>query len=179
MFLSMAAYAQQESTLVQYVTAAGTGGGIGIVTALIVTNGLTIVTFQFPLLRLLEGRPLFVRAGLGLVLFGLAFVAYAVLPIAHIIPWIVATWVFSVGEAVLFPTLQLQVDRSAPAALKGSYFGAASLNGLGFAFGPLLGGFLLEYAGGPATFLLTAASMTLCGACYWRASREPNAVIAL
>ena len=79
----------------------------------------------------------------------------------------------SVGEAILFPTLQLQVDRMAPAHLRGSYFGAAGLSGLGFGAGPFVGGLLLEYAGGPATFWVTACAVIAGSACYWQASRLP------
>jgi MFS family permease len=55
-FLAYAAYAQLESTLVQYLNLMGNRAGVGLVTALIATNGLTIIAFQFPLLRLLRPR---------------------------------------------------------------------------------------------------------------------------
>lgn len=176
MFLSMSAYAQQESTLIQYISGASPLLGVRIVTALLVTNGLTIIVFQFPLLRLLATTGLYARIYLGLTLFGAAFVAYAFLPVAHLWPWVIATWVLSVGEAILFPTIQLQVDRLSPEGLKGSYFGAAGLSGLGFGFGPLVGGFLLERVGGGHTFLITAASTAACAGCYRAASRRTESV---
>jgi MFS family permease len=76
---------------------------------------------------------------------------------------------------VLFPTLQLQTDRMAPPGLKGSYFGAAGLSGLGFGAGPFVGGWLLDHGGGPVTFGITALSIGACGWCYWLASRQPHA----
>jgi hypothetical protein len=57
--------------------------------------------------------------------------------------------------------------------MKGSYFGAAGLSGLGFGCGPFVGGFLLEHLGGAATFSLTSLSIGVCGCCYWLASRQP------
>jgi MFS family permease len=82
------------------------------------------------------------------------------------------TWVLSVGEVILFPTLQLQVDRMAPPYMKGSYFGAAGLSGLGFGLGPFAGGFMLQHLGGPITFGLTACCSVLAGVCCRAASRR-------
>lgn len=174
MFLSMAAYAQQESTLIQYVNVAGGAYAVTIVTALLVTNAVTIVTFQFPLLRALGRFDTYVRTYIGLTLFTAAFVGYALLPVTGLLPWVVTTWVLSVGEAILFPTLQLQVDRLAPPDMKGSYFGAAGLSAIGFGLGPFAGGFLLEHLGGPITFWLTALSTVLCGVFYWLASKHAH-----
>jgi MFS family permease len=171
MFLTMAAYAQLESTLIQYVNGGDGALGVRIVTALLMTNTITIVVFQFPLLRALSSYEVAVRIYVGLVLFVAAFTAYAVLPVRSILPWVAATWVLSVGEAILFPTLQLHVDRMAPSHLKGSYYGAAGLSAMGFGVGPLVGGVLLEHAGGPVTFSVTAVTAAACGACYRMADR--------
>lgn len=169
-FLVMAAYAQQESTLIQHVSLQGGARAIDLVTTLLATNGLTIVLCQFPLLGLLRHRDLYFRTYSGLTLFALAFASYAFLPVSRLLPWVVATWVLSVGESVLFPTLQLQVDRLARRGLEGSYFGAAGLAGLGFGLGPFVGGVLLEHAGGTATFLLTAMAIGCAGVLYRRSS---------
>lgn len=176
MFLSMFAYAQQESTLIQYVSVEGGTMAITLVGALMITNGVTIVVFQFPMLKLMGRYGLYTRVYTGVVLFTAAFIGYALLPVAGLVPWIATTWLLSVGEAILFPTLQIQVDRMAPVGLKGSYFGAAGLSALGFGIGPFVGGFTLEHLGGPATFWLTALSTVLCGVCYWLASRHAPAV---
>ncbi len=164
MFLMLAAYSQQESTLVQYITLEAGDAALGLVTALIATNALTIVIFQFPFLAWMSGMSLAARNYVGMALVGTGFLLYIVIPVASLPLWIVAVWILSMGESILFPTLNLQVDRMAPEHLKGSYFGAASLSGLGFAAGPLAGGFLLELVGGPATFAMMAA---LTGACAW------------
>jgi MFS family permease len=164
MFLMLAAYSQQESTLVQYITLEAGDAAVGLVTALIATNALTIVIFQFPFLAWMSGMSLAARNYVGMALIGAGFLLYIVIPVASLPLWIVAVWILSMGESILFPTLNLQVDRMAPEQLKGSYFGAASLSGLGFSAGPLVGGILLEWAGGPATFAIMAA---LTGACAW------------
>jgi MFS family permease len=165
-FLAMCAYAQTESTLIQYLTRGNRTEAIALVAALLTTNAVTILTFQFPMLRLLGRYNLYDRTYLALTLFGAAFLAYAVLPVEAFAAWIVATWLLAVGEAVLFPTLQLQIDRMAQAHLRGTYFGAATLGGLGFGVGPFVGGWLLGRVGGPVTFTLTAVSVGLAALCY-------------
>lgn len=167
-FLAYAAYAQVESTLVQYLNLDGGDAGVGIATAIFVTNGAVIILFQFPLLRLMRNQDLHIRIQAGLILFVAGFLACALLPVKTYPGWIAAVWVLSLGEAILFPTLNLQADRMAPAHLRGSYFGAISFSGLGFGAGPFVGGVLLQYAGGPLTFLITAAVTVLSGACYWQ-----------
>jgi hypothetical protein len=170
-FLAYAAYAQVESTLVQYLNLTGSKEGVGLVTALIATNGLTIIVFQFPLLRLLRAYDLYVRIYAGLVLFIAGFVIYVFLPIDSYPGWILGTWVLSMGEAVLFPTLNLQADRMASGRLRGSYFGALTLSNLGFAAGPLIGGVMLQAVGGPKTFAFTVLIIILGGLSYWQSSR--------
>ena len=170
-FLTYVAYAQVESTLVQYFNLNGREKGVALATAVIATNGVTIILFQFPLLRLLRNYDLDIRIQVGMALFVAGFVAYSFLPIGSYFGWIAATCVLSLGEAILFPTLNLQADRMAPGHLKGSYFGAIMLSNLGFAVGPPLGGAMLQYLGGPITFVLTALVTLLGGASYWRSSR--------
>jgi MFS family permease len=173
-FLAYAAYSQIASTLVQYLNFGGRQMGVGIVTAIIATNGITIVIFQFPLLRLLRPYDLYIRIYAGMGLFVAGFVTYVFLPIDSYPGWILGTCVLSMGEAILFPTLNLQADRMAPPHLRGSYFGAIVLSGLGFAAGPPIGGVMLQYLGGPLTFALTALITVLGGLSYWQSSRIPH-----
>jgi MFS family permease len=175
-FIAYFAYAQVESTLVQYLNLEGGDAGVGLATAIIMTNGITIIVFQFPLLRLLRSYDLYIRIQAGMALFITGFLIYAMLPTGLYGGWIFATWIVSLGEAILFPTLNLQADRMAPAHLKGSYFGATTLSGLGLAVGPSLGGVMLQYLGGPSAFLLTATITAIGGLCYWQSSRraEPD-----
>jgi MFS family permease len=170
-FLVYAAYAQIDSTLVQYLNLTGSKQGVGLVTALVATNGLTIIIFQFPLLRLLRPYDLYIRIYAGLALFIAGFVSYVFLPTDSYPGWILGTWVLSMGEAILFPTLNLQADRMATGRLRGSYFGALTLSNLGFAAGPLIGGVMLQAAGGPMTFAFTVLIIILGGLSYWQSSR--------
>ena len=177
-FLTYVAYAQVESTLVQYLNLDGRGSGVAMATAVVAANSATIILFQFPLLRLLRKYDLHVRIQAGMALFVAGFLIYAALPLTYFPGWIFATWILSLGEAILFPTLNLQADRMAPGHLKGSYFGAIMLSMLGFAIGPPVGGLMLQYIGGPVTFLLTASITVLGGVGYWQSSRMAAMVAA-
>lgn len=170
-FLAYVAYSQVESTLLQHVNQDQRDIGIGIATAVVATNGLTIIAFQFPLLKLLRTYDLYLRIYAGMFLFVLGFLIYVISPVDAYAGWIVGTWILSMGEAILFPTLNLQSDRMAPAHLRGSYFGAMALGGLGFAAGPFVGGAMLQALGGPLTFLLTALVTVLAAFSYWQSSR--------
>ena len=172
------AYSQVESTLVQHVNQDARDIGIGIATAVVATNGLTIIIFQFPLLRLLRLYDLYLRIYAGMALFVLGFLIYVVCPIDSYAGWIAGTWILSMGEAILFPTLNLQSDRMAPAHLRGSYFGAMALGSLGFAIGPFAGGAMLQVFGGPLTFFATALVTIVAALSYWQSSRASGPRLA-
>jgi hypothetical protein len=58
-------------------------------------------------------------------------------------------------------------------AFEGSYFGASVLGGLGFSFGPLVGGITLQLFGGPGTFAIMVLVTAAGGLFYWQSSRVP------
>lgn len=62
-----------------------------------------------------------------------------------VVGWYIAVFVISLGEVVAFPTLNVQIDRLAPANLRGAYFGAAALYSLGEAVAPILGALIIAY----------------------------------
>lgn len=145
--LIMVCYAQFEATLVQFVDAVRPERSVQLYALLVTVNALTIVCCQFPLLALLRSFALHQRIYLSLALFALGFSAYGWIPHHNDLAWILATLVMSLGEAILFPTLNVQIDTMAPHHLRGSYFGANALHGFGFALGPALGGALLQWTG--------------------------------
>lgn len=139
----MLTYSQIDATLVQYIQMLQFADAKVLYTWLITTNAITIVVCQFPILRLIQHLALHVRVIMGVSLFGITFSAFSVIPADMMWLWIANMAVLSVGETILFPTLNIQIDRMAPSHLKGSYFGAAALAGFGFSLGPLVGGILL------------------------------------
>lgn len=162
--LMVLVYSQFHSPLVQYLTRAGMPQVAELVALLVATNALTVVLLQFPLLRLLSRWPVRVRLHIGMALFlaaQLLFAAGDPLVRSH---WFAAVLLLSIGETILFPLLNVLIDQMAPGHLKGSYFGASALAGLGSAVGALLGGWILEQWSGQLLFLLMAL---LCVAIFW------------
>ena len=116
--------------------------------SLIFANGMLIIIFQFPLLRLLKNVSVFNRAYLGVFLFVLAFIVFANVEAKNAQNVMLAVLILSMGECILFPTISIIIDKMAPEHLKGSYYGVAELSLMGMVLGPLLGGFLLQVYGG-------------------------------
>ncbi|TKF21760.1 MFS transporter [Vibrio genomosp. F6] len=143
-FIMMFVYAQVESSIPQVIVRASTSDAAQIIAGLVLVNTLTIIIFQFPMLKWLEHIPLFVRTRIGMALMAAAQIGFLMTPADWPIGWGIACFVLSMGEVIAFPTLNVQIDRLAPAHLRGSYFGAAALYSLGFAIAPLVGGVVIE-----------------------------------
>ncbi|AVH33673.1 MFS transporter [Vibrio fluvialis] len=143
-FIMMFVYAQMESSIPQVIVRSSVSDAAQLVASLVLVNTLTIIIFQFPTLKWLEHMPLFVRTRIGMVLMMLAQVGFLFTPTDWPYGWYIAGFILSMGEVIAFPTLNVQIDRMAPAHLRGSYFGAAALYSLGFAIAPLVGGVVIE-----------------------------------
>ncbi len=168
-------YGQTDSALVQYLQMQSVADIASLYAVLIAVNAGTIVILQFPLLRMMQSVSLFNRSMFGVILFVFGFIGFAIAPVEPPFGLVLAMFVLSVGEAVLFPTQNLIIDRIAPAAMKGSYFGAYSLGVLGFAIAPLMGGALLYAFGGLALWLVTAFLALIVALLYHFAGRFTEA----
>ncbi|WP_169449641.1 MDR family MFS transporter [Maritalea myrionectae] len=170
-FIGFVGYGQIESGLVQYLRQMSVPELTELYATLILINGGTVILFQFALLKLMENWSPFLRAMSGVIFFAGGFFGFAIAPTD---PWVwimVAMGVLSIGEAILFPTLNIITDRLAPEHLKGSYFGASSLSSFGFVFAPLFGGFLLHQFGGMALWLTMTALTLFVAVLYFSANR--------
>ncbi|WP_144391861.1 MFS transporter [Pleionea sediminis] len=157
--LCMFIYGQMDSTLIQYLTRAAVPDLLALVSLMILTNALVIISCQFVLLRLMANISLVHRIQIGLLLLTLSQLWLAINPLDMFWGWIGAIAVMSLGEAILFPTMSVHVDRIAPDHLRGAYFGATSFYILGFALAPLGGGLMLDSVGG---FWLYVICASLC-----------------
>ncbi len=155
------AYSQLEAGLIQYIQQGGEIDPVTFYPKVTLTNAATVLVLQFPLLALLSRIAPLYRAMLGIGLMAVAFAMIAVVPITSQYTILFAIVILSIGEVILFPTINLIVDRMAPEDMKGSYFGASSLAGFGFAVGPLVGGSLLHIGGGAALWWTMAALCVL------------------
>lgn len=154
-------FAQADSSLVQYLTRAEAPDLVALISSIILVNAVTVMVLQFPLLSLLGPLPVTQRVLIGLAILALGQLWCALNPVDWYAGWLGAIFVVSVAEAILFPTMSVQVDQMAPDHLRGSYFGASSFYALGWALAPLAGGLILEWGSGP---VLYAVMFVLCGA---------------
>ena len=171
MLLGLIAYSQMLSGMVQYLQVALHPDVVKFFSLVTLTNGLTVLVLQFPLLALTKRFDPMTRSMIGVGLMAVSFVMLAVFPVTSDLALLAAIFVLSVGEVILFPTLQILIDRMAPEGMKGSYFGAAALSGFGFALGPVVAGALLEFGGGAALWWSMAALSALVAVLYRIAGR--------
>ena len=169
--LCFTAYGQIEAGLVQYLRQEGIADLVTLYAILIGINATTIVVFQFPLLKITESLQPSRRAMIGVLLLSVGFTGFAIAPLDPAYPVYFAMFVLSVGEAILFPTTSIIVDRLAPPDLKGSYFGAESLTAFGFALAPLVGGALLHWLGGFTLWMAMAGLSVIVAYLYRLAAR--------
>ena len=153
--LALFIYAHMDSSLIQYLTVNDAPGVIALISSMILVNALTIVCLQFPLLRLMRGLDVNHRVFIGILILAAGQLCFAFNPIEWFYGWLGATFMISVAEAILFPNMSVQIDRMAPANLRGSYFGATSLYAFGWSSAPLVGGFMIQYWGGQVLYLMT------------------------
>lgn len=126
---------------------------------LLVINAVAALIFQ-PLADLLCTRlPRRTVTWLGAVAFAVAFGCFGQLE--HGVGWLyLAVLFWTVGEGILLPMPDMAVHELASDDRKGVYFGLSELRYLGFFFGPVVGGALLDGHSGQAPtgyYLLMAA----------------------
>ncbi|MDN3617661.1 MAG: MDR family MFS transporter [Vibrio gallaecicus] len=175
-FIMMFVYAQVESSIPQVIVRSSISDAAQIVAGLVLVNTMTIIIFQFPMLKWLEHVPLFVRTRIGMALMALAQVGFLLTPADWPIGWAIACFILSMGEVIAFPTLNVQIDRLAPPHLRGSYFGAAALYSLGFAIAPLIGGIVIESLNSNWLFGLCFILCLVMMWLYWLAERTEDSV---
>jgi len=158
--LTLFIYAHMDSSLVQYLTRAEAPQLVQLISSMILVNATTIVLLQFPLLQMMRNIDVNGRIVIGLAVLAVGQLWFALNPLHWFVGWLGATFVVSLAEAVLFPTMSVQIDRLAPDHLRGSYFGASSFYSLGWSAAPLIGGIVIEWWSGPALYWLMFG---LCG----------------
>jgi len=154
-------YAQMDSTLIQYLTRAEVPQLMELISSMILANALVIISCQFILLKMMGRFTLTQRIQVGLVLLFISQLWMSMNPVSAFWAWIGAVIVMSLAEAILFPTMNVHIDRLAPAHLRGAYFGAASFYSIGYAIAPLGGGLILDSLGGAWVFAIGSCLIIL------------------
>ena len=167
-------YGQMDSSLVQYLTRENVPKLLELVSSLIFTNAMVIITCQFLLLRIMAKVELVHRIQIGLVLLMCSQAFMAINAPSFFWGWIGAVVVLSLAEAILFPTMNVHIDRIAPDNLRGAYFGASAFYDFGFAFAPLGGGIILDLFGGFWLFVACSAMCVLVMGLYYVLEKLPR-----
>lgn len=144
---------------------------------LMALNGLLVVLFQFQISKWATDKPVGKTMLYGAWLFGGGLFFIGWLPkwfgsletnaTVVLVTLLVVFAVYTLGEMIMSPVQMTFVANLAPEHLRGTYMGAASLQWItGNAFGPLLGGFLLERLLGHVLFTILGVGCVIAGLVY-------------
>jgi MFS family permease len=116
-----------------------------------VVYGISLVSLQYPVIRVLGHGDHMLLLSLSCVALGAGVGAAAFVPWPATLACIVA---IALGIVLLLPIASAVVSRLAPAKLRGRYMGVWTIVYMGgYALGPLIGGWALDALGGRAAFL--------------------------
>ncbi|GAB6432877.1 MFS transporter [Bacillus luti] len=144
---------------------------------LMALNGLLVVLFQFQISKWAADKPVGKTMLYGACLFGIGLFFIGWLPkwfgefntnaTVILITLLFVYVIYTLGEMIMSPVQMTFVANLAPEHLRGTYMGAASLQWItGSAFGPLLGGFLLDRLLGHLLFTILAVGCVVAGIIY-------------
>ncbi|MEB6377884.1 MFS transporter [Leclercia adecarboxylata] len=160
-----------EAVLPQYLMSLDAKGAVKLITLILVTNACTVLVFQSLIVRFMAQINLPKRILLGGIIFALSQLCFFATRSTDIWLWLTFTAVFSMGEAILMPNLNILLDQLAPAEHRGAYLGASTLSTLGVAVGPLIGGVMLALTGAGVFICTALLSLLLCAIIYISRSR--------
>jgi MFS family permease len=110
---------------------------------LLTTSAITVILFQFWLIRLLRGRPPFLMMAWGTAFYMLGFTMFGLVSAYWL--FAVAIVVITVGEMIVMPTSQALTADFAPEDMRGRYMAAFGLSGgVPATIGPAAAGLILD-----------------------------------
>ncbi|WP_242145810.1 MULTISPECIES: MFS transporter [unclassified Bacillus cereus group] len=144
---------------------------------LMALNGLLVVLFQFQISKWATDKPVgkTMLYGAWLFGFGLFFIgwvpkwfgSFGANATVLFITLLIIYAIYTLGEMIMSPVQMTFVANLAPEHLRGTYMGAASLQWItGNAFGPLLGGVLLDRLLGHLLFTILGIGCIVAGLVY-------------
>lgn len=144
--LATTGYAQFNSTLPQFLSGAfGQNKGAGMFSGFLILNAVTVISLQYPLLKIGKKYSPIVSIMVGNMLCALGVFAFS---LAESIPsWGAVIILFTIGEILMFAMTDAFIDSIAKSDLRGTYFGAMGFTQIGSIVGPSLGGLLLDHFG--------------------------------
>ncbi|WP_347116281.1 MFS transporter [Leclercia sp. S52] len=151
-----------EAVLPQYLILLDSNAAVKLITLILVTNACTVLVFQSFIMRFLAQISLPGRILLGGLIFAFSQLCLFATCSTDVWAWLTVTAIFSMGEAILMPNLNILLDQLAPAEHRGAYLGASTLTTLGVAVGPLIGGVMLAMTGAGVFICTALLSLLLC-----------------
>ena len=164
--LSAVVFGQFTAYLSQYLVVTTTAEfTYRTISAIVTTNALMVISLQYAIGRRISQHHLnlWLAAGLGLFILGLAGFALA----DTLVLWVIAMAVFTLGEIIVFPAEYMFIDNIAPDHLRGMYYAAQNLGNLGAASGPVLCGLVLATQPPHHIFYMLALFIVAGGALYF------------
>jgi len=136
-------------------------GGISIFPILLIINSILGITFQIPISLICTRIKPYNIAILGVLFFVVSFAIFC-LSGAQIYLFVIGTIVFTFGESLALPAVDILIDKIAPSRKKATYFGLAELRQLGFFVGPYFAGLILQAYNITAMYLFGIGILSLC-----------------
>ena len=163
--VSTTVYGQWSVTMQQYLNEHFINGTL-LYTSVLTVNSVCVILFQYPISRWAERFKPFTIVVAGSVLFSMGMSGFA-----FATGWftlILCMVIFTIGETMVIPSEYMLIDHITPDRLRGMYYGAQNLTGVGNFFGPLAGGYLLLHFGGSVMFLGFALLGIMSIFFFWR-----------
>lgn len=159
-------FVHYESVVPLYLLTLDAEAAVKLITLILVSNACTVLIAQLFLVRFLARVSLPNRILLGGAIFALSQLLFWSVRAPDALLWVGVTIVFSIGEAILMPNLNILLDQLAPDEHRGAYLGASTLSTLGIALGPLIGGVMLTLTGAGVFLSTSLFSLLLCAIIY-------------
>ncbi|OCT11929.1 hypothetical protein A8709_29135 [Paenibacillus pectinilyticus] len=166
-------YSQVMVTLSQYLQL-NFVNGVKMFAILMSANAIVVIALQIPLGKWAEKYSPLTAIVVGNLMFALGDVGFA---FSHSLTWLIISMaIFTLGEILNYPAANMLIDKLAPEHMRGTYFGAQTLNNIGHFVGPWIGGYLLVAYSGNSLYLGIAFLSVIGSFFYWRGTKRQNTV---
>lgn len=163
--ISTVVHGQWSVTIQQYLNDNFINGAM-LYTIVLTTNSVCVILFQYPISRWAERFKPLTMVVVGSILFSIGMVGFAFS--SNWTLFILSMGIFTIGEIMVIPSEYMMIDLITPDRLRGMYYGAQNLTGVGSFLGPVIGGYLLLHFGGNIMFLGFALLGIISIFLFWR-----------
>ena len=152
-FLIIFLYSFFDVTLSQYVNLTSPNKASMIIGYLYFTNAIVIILFQNLILKTFKSFDYKSKIIVGVMLMSFSMLTFMISKSSLILPMCLSATIYTIGEALAMPTINIAIDHLTPDGKKGLAYSSSNLANIGGAVSPLFGGFALQYLGNAGMFL--------------------------